>query len=54
LVRTEHRAGSDAEKEGVTNLTASAGDGDTNGCCIHKLKLSGEYVFVLLEAQDAV
>ena len=31
LVRAEHRAGGDAEKEGVTDLAGGAGDGNANG-----------------------
>ena len=31
LVGTEHRAGGDAEKQRVTDLTGSSGDGDANG-----------------------
>ena len=31
LVRAEHRAGGDAEEEGVTDLAGGAGDGDANG-----------------------
>ena len=36
LVRPEHRAGGDAEQEGITDLAGGAGDGDTNGGSAHK------------------
>ena len=35
LIGAEHRAGSDAEKECITDLSGGAGDRDTNRCCAH-------------------
>src|SRR6267143_897729 len=35
LIRTEHCAGSDAEKERVTDLSGGAGDSDANGNRAH-------------------
>jgi hypothetical protein len=42
LIRAEHRAGGDAEQEGITNLTGSAGNRDSDGGCIHSFKMRGE------------
>jgi hypothetical protein len=36
LVRTEHRAGRDAEQEGITDLTGGTGNSDTDGISAHK------------------
>ena len=35
LVRPEHRAGGDAEQEGITDLAGGAGDCNANGCLAH-------------------
>ena len=44
LVRPEHRAGGDAEEEGITDLAGGAGDGHANGCFAHKIKWNASII----------
>ena len=44
LVRTEHGAGSDAEKERVTDLSGGAGDSDANGNRAHTFSKAASMV----------
>jgi hypothetical protein len=43
LLRSKHRAGSDAKDEGITDLAGGAGNSDSNGSRIHKSNSAALY-----------